>query len=102
MAACIQAGILPQEEAAVSEKRHVITRAVGAEEAIEVDARLVAVEPGDLFLVCSDGLHGEVSDHEISALVAGADLTGVAAGLVKRANDGGGLDNVTVVLVRIG
>jgi protein phosphatase len=103
MAALIQAGILTPEEAAVSEKRHVITRAVGCEEAIEVDTRLVAVEPGDLLLLCSDGLHGEVAEEDIAATLLGApDVTRAAAELVKRANDSGGLDNVTVVLVRIG
>jgi protein phosphatase len=102
-AACIQAGILTREEAAVSEKRHVITRAVGAEHSIEVDTRLVAVEPGDVFLLCSDGLHGEVTDEEIAATLLGVpDVTRAAAELVKRANDRGGLDNVTVVVVRIG
>jgi protein phosphatase len=103
MDACIQVGILTPAEAAVSEMRHVITRAIGAEDTVEVDMRLVAVEPGDALLLCSDGLHGEVSDDEIAAvLLKEPDPTRAAAELVKRANDRGGLDNVTVVLLRIG
>jgi protein phosphatase len=70
---------------------------------VEVDTSLVAVEPGDTFLLCSDGLHGVGSDGEIAGiLLAEPDLTAAAAELVERANDGGGPDNVTVVLVGIG
>jgi protein phosphatase len=103
VAGCVRAGILTPEQAAVSRKRNVITRAVGAAETIEVDTHLVAVEPGDTLLLCSDGLHGEVAHDEIVTIIFGApDLTRAAAELVQRANDGGGLDNVTVVLVWIG
>jgi protein phosphatase len=102
LAAYVQAGAMTAEEAAVSELRHVIMRAVGADETVEVDTRLVAIEPGDTFLLCSDGLHGIVSDEEIAGvLLAKPDLTAAAAELVERANDSGGPDNVTVVLARI-
>jgi PPM family protein phosphatase len=66
-------------------------------------ARLVAVEPGDRFLLASDGLHGVVDDEEIAAvLLREPDLTRAAAQLVEHANDAGGPDNTTVVLVRVG
>ena len=101
--ALLRAGAITEEEAATSEKRNIISRAVGAEEQVEVDARLLAVEPGDTLVLASDGLHGVVSDEDIVAILRGEpDLTRAAVRLIERANDGGGPDNVTVVLVRIG
>ncbi len=104
VAAYMQAGAMTREEASVSEMRNVIVRAVGGEEAVEVDTRIVAVEPGDTLLLASDGLHGVLDDAEIAAvlLVASGIVTRAAAQLVERANDAGGPDNVTVVLVRVG
>ena len=68
-----------------------------------MDTRVVGIERGDTFLLASDGLHGVVGDAEIAAVLLGdRDLTRAAAQLVERANDAGGPDNVTVVLVRIG
>jgi protein phosphatase len=101
--AYVQAGIMTREEAAVSEVRNIITRAVGVEETVEVDTRQLAVEPGDTFLLCSDGLHGVVGDEDMtSILLRERDLTRAAAELVQRANDAGGPDNVTAVLARVG
>jgi protein phosphatase len=100
---CIQAGILTQEEAAVSPIRHILARAVGADEEIEVDGFQIGVERGDLLLLSTDGLHGVVDDEAIRrVLLAEPDTAGAAALLVDLANDMGGPDNVTVVLVRIG
>ena len=102
VSAYVQAGVMTREEAAVSLVRNVITRAVGVEETIEVDSRRLAVEAGDTVLLCSDGLHGVVSDEDItSVLLHERDLTRAAAELVERANDAGGPDNITAVLVRI-
>jgi serine/threonine protein phosphatase PrpC len=94
---------MTQREAATSEKRNTITRAVGAEETVEVDARLLAVEPGDTLLLASDGLHGVVGDEDIVAILRRErDLTRAAAELIDCVNDRGGPDNTTVVLLRIG
>ena len=103
VAALVQAGMMTPEEAAVSPDRNVITIALGSEEEVDVDTRVLAVEPGDTLLLCSDGLHGVVSDEDIAAvLLRERDLGRAAAELVGRANDEGGPDNVTVVLVRVG
>jgi serine/threonine protein phosphatase PrpC len=100
---CLQGGILTREQAATSDLRHIIARAVGLEETLHVDTRLVGIEPGDTFLLASDGLHGVLADDDIAAVLLGErDLTRAAARLVERANDAGGPDNVTVVLVRVG
>lgn len=67
-----------------------------------VDARQVGLEPGDTFLLATDGLHGVVQDAAIAAVLRGEpDLAKAAAQLVARANGSGGPDNVTVVLVRV-
>ena len=101
--AYVQAGVLTAEKAATSTIRNVITRAVGGDATLKVDTRVVGIERGDTFLLASDGLHGVVGDAEIAAVLLGErDLTRAAAQLVERANDAGGPDNVTVVLVRIG
>jgi protein phosphatase len=102
IAALLQAGAITREEAETSEVRHVLARSIGTEVAVEADARLVAVHPGDTFLLCSDGLHGVVDDETIAAiLLRERDLTVAAARLVERANDLGGPDNITVILVRV-
>jgi PPM family protein phosphatase len=81
--------------------KHVITRAVGVDPTVEVDARLVDVAVGDTFLLCSDGLSGVVPHHELtSILTANADLDEAVEHLIARANELGGPDNVTAVLAR--
>jgi protein phosphatase len=97
-----RAGLLTPEEAARSRVRHMLLRAVGADETLEVDGGIALVKPGDTFLLCSDGLHGVTGDDEIGAiLLTERDLGRAAEELVQSAIDGGGPDNVTVVLVRI-
>ncbi len=82
--------------------KNVITRALGIGPTVDVDLRAERVEPGDVFVLCSDGLHGLVTDEEIAAIVRGNDvLTEACARLIEAANANGGKDNITVVLVRI-
>jgi protein phosphatase len=80
---------------------NVITRAVGIEPAVEVDARLVEVMPGDTFLLCSDGLSGVVSAREMVEILGDQpDLDVAAEQLIRRANQHGGPDNITAVALR--
>ena len=65
----VEMGFLRPEEVATFPRRNVITRAVGPHESVEVDTRIVDVRPGDAFLLCSDGLHGELDDDEIAAIL---------------------------------
>ncbi len=82
--------------------RNVITRALGIAPTVELDLAAVPVELGDVFLLCSDGLHGLVSDDEICAIICETEaLTDACAKLVAEANKNGGRDNITAVLVRI-
>ena len=82
---------------------NVITRALGMQDGVAVDLYFEQVEPGDIYVLCSDGLSGMVGDEEILALVrsTGGDVEAAAKVLVSEANDRGGEDNITVVLVRI-
>jgi PPM family protein phosphatase len=95
----MRSGRLTPEEAETHPQRSVITRALGTDPEVDVDTMSVEASPGDVFLLCSDGLTTMVADEQILELLAGASsLEEAAKALVKAANKGGGEDNVTVVL----
>jgi PPM family protein phosphatase len=97
-----RSGQLSREEAEAHPQRSVITRAVGTEPDVDVDVATIRAEPGDLFLLCSDGLTDMVSDREILSLLEDSDdLDAAARALVDAANRGGGEDNITVVLFQL-
>jgi len=97
----VRAGTLDPDHPEEFALGHVITRALGTEPVVEVDARLVALEPGDTFLICSDGLHGVVPHAELLAvLLEHEHLDDAADRLVELANEKGAPDNVTAVLAR--
>ncbi|MCA9514113.1 MAG: protein phosphatase 2C domain-containing protein [Myxococcales bacterium] len=81
--------------------KNAITRAVGVHAVVEVDARYARVEPGDRFLLCSDGLHGLVTDEEIAFVLGQDDLVQAADELIDRANAAGGRDNITALVVQV-
>ncbi len=93
---------LTPEEIQAFPHKNVIVRALGMRDAVEVDVQRVPVEPGDVFVLCSDGLSGMVPDERIAELVRGhpKDLRGAAQALVDAANEAGGVDNVTCVLAQ--
>jgi protein phosphatase len=82
---------------------NVITRALGMQDGVAVDLHFEKVEPGDVYVLCSDGLNGMVSDDRILTLVssAGSDVELAARALISQANQNGGEDNITVVVIRI-
>jgi serine/threonine protein phosphatase PrpC len=83
--------------------RNLITRALGPAQDVDVEGRVVEVQPGDIFLLCSDGLTGVLSDGDIAdTLREYVDLDEAAAQLIACANAGGGPDNITAVLLRAG
>jgi protein phosphatase len=81
----------------------VITRALGMQDSVAVDLHFEDVEPGDVYVLCSDGLNGMVDDDRILDIVhnAGVDVEMAARALVAQANQNGGEDNTTVVVIRI-
>jgi serine/threonine protein phosphatase PrpC len=81
--------------------RHVLTRALGVRRSVEPDLVELALEPGDVFVLCSDGLTNHVEDHEIAKWVRGSeDLQEVCEQLIDLSNARGGEDNSTVLLSR--
>jgi len=98
----VRSGRLSPEEAESHPQRSVITRALGTEPDVDVDTFTADAEPGDIYLLCSDGLTDMTSTRDILAAVESSnDLDDAARALVRAANDGGGEDNITVVLFQI-
>ena len=93
----LKLGLITPEEAASAPGKNVITRAVGHQDYVEVDTLDLPAEPGDRFLLCSDGLHGYLQDGELDRLLEG-ERDDVAQQLVDLANDRGGRDNITVLV----
>jgi serine/threonine protein phosphatase PrpC len=99
----INKGFYDLEQAKTKVKRNVITRAVGVEESVNADVKEVPVAPGDLFLLCSDGLTDMVEDEDIRAHLEknAGNLVAATDALVDLANRKGGKDNISVVLARV-
>jgi protein phosphatase len=99
----IDGGLISPEEAALSQNKNLVTRALGVGPAVGVEVNGHDTLPGDLYLLCSDGLNDMVSDQDIAqALRANpGKLQAAAQQLVQMANDNGGRDNVTVILARV-
>ena len=95
----MRSGKLSAEEAETHPQRSVITRALGTDPDVDVDMFPIETRPGDLFLICSDGLTTMVDDRKILELVEQhrGDLQSLVKSLIKAANKGGGEDNITVV-----
>jgi protein phosphatase len=96
----LKQGLITPQEAARSPHRNVITRAVGNREYVQVDTKCVPLTAGVRFLLCSDGLHGYLKDSDIPPVVAMGG-TDACARFIRLANDRGGKDNITAVLVEI-
>jgi serine/threonine protein phosphatase PrpC len=96
----LKQGLITPQEAAHSPHKNVITRAVGNREYVQVDTRCVPLLPSTRFLLCSDGLHGYLEDDDIPPVV---DLGGTPAvqRFIDLANERGGKDNITAILVEI-
>jgi serine/threonine protein phosphatase PrpC len=98
----VEDGLMSIQEAQGSQYKHLITRALGLKEAVEVDLAEHPVQPKDLLLLCSDGLSDLLEDEEMSAIVQehASDLGKACQALVDRANYKGGNDNITALLIQ--
>jgi hypothetical protein len=97
----VEAGELTEEEAEHSERRNIILQALGPETTVKVDLTHQVVRRGDVLVLCSDGLSGQVGKDEIARIVSEEhDLVTVCKRLVDRANENGGPDNITVIAAR--
>jgi PPM family protein phosphatase len=97
----VRLGQLTQDEAEHSPLRNVITRAIGTQVSVSADIAELDLKPGDMLLLCSDGLTRELSDERIAlTLEEGGDIEGLCSQLVNSAKAAGGHDNITAILVR--
>lgn len=96
----VRRGGLRRDEARNHPDKNIITRAVGAEDTVKADFFSVKLEEGDLILMCTDGLTNMLEDEEIRMILDGArDIVEKAEELVRRANENGGMDNISVILI---
>jgi serine/threonine protein phosphatase PrpC len=97
----LKQGLITQEEAARSPHRNVITRAVGNREYVQVDTRCLPLAEGVRFLLCSDGLHGYLKEDDIPSILGSGGAAAAVRRFIDLANERGGKDNITAVLVEI-
>lgn len=99
----IDSGMITPEEARYSQNRNLVTRALGVDPEVDAEIHDYDVESGDIYLLCSDGLNDMVEDEEIGSTLRmlAANLPLAAEQLVQMANDNGGRDNVSVILVKV-
>jgi protein phosphatase len=99
----VDRGFYSEEEAQRSTNRNYVTRALGVEPSVEVEVQEYEVEPGDIYLLCSDGLPDMVEDEDIHLTIRtfNASLDVVGQQLVQLSNDHGGRDNVSIMLAQV-
>lgn len=98
----VRRGAITEAEAEVHPQRSILTRALGPEDEVEIDTLSHGVRGGDVYLICSDGLTGMVAEAAIAEeMGSGEPMERIADNLIRRANQNGGVDNITVVAFRI-
>jgi len=99
----VDSGLLSKEDARKSRNKNLLTRALGIDPKVEAEINSFDVLPGDVFLLCSDGLNDMVEDEEVRLTLLTLQTNLALAGdqLVMAANDNGGRDNISVVLIKV-
>jgi protein phosphatase len=102
----LRAGLITREQVRTDRMKNVITRSVGFEQNVEVETFEMSINPGDVFLICSDGLSGLIEDPEMLSVVQTelfetGDIKRAVNQLVEHANANGGDDNITAVVVQV-
>jgi serine/threonine protein phosphatase PrpC len=97
----MKAGLITADQARNSPRGNVITRAVGPRDYVQVDTFVVPVQPGDKYVLCSDGLHGYIDVSEIAPVITTMQLDGSCQRFIDIANERGGKDNITCVVVQL-
>ena len=98
----VRKGVLTEEQAACHPMRNYITRAVGTEDSVEMDVTVHDRKQGDRWLICSDGMYGMVSRDELRRMMMTEDLEAAADQMLRAALEGGGKDNISIVLLQDG
>lgn len=98
----LDAGLITPEQALTSTNKNLVTRALGVEDTVMLEVHEHRVDPGDIYLMCSDGLSDMVSDADIASVISGGvSLEQKARQLIAAANEGGGRDNISVLLIQV-
>jgi len=98
----IDAGLITPEQAAFSANKNLVTRAVGVEDTVLLETHLHEIQPGDIYLLCSDGLSDMLDDAMMARLLQmNEDLSAAGQALIAAANEAGGKDNIALILVRV-
>lgn len=96
----VRNGSLTREEAKKHPQKHVITRALGCLPEVETDIYSCGIEAGDIYILCTDGLTNMLSEDEIAQIAAANTPEATCEALLQRANDNGGEDNITVIVIK--
>jgi serine/threonine protein phosphatase PrpC len=97
----LKSGLITEEEAKTHQLKNIITRSVGVQEEVEVDTIVWKIQPGDSYLLCSDGLSNMMNDNEMQDIINKFDVEQGARELVDLANSRGGEDNITLILLKV-
>jgi protein phosphatase len=98
----IKAGVITEEQAEAHENKNMITRAVGADYSVQADFFSMTIRPGDIILMCSDGLYGEIPDEKMAELLQQEkSMNDICTDLVDLANKNGGGDNITLITLKV-
>ena len=101
VAEMVRSGVLTEEEALVHPYRNIITRALGADDAVDVDVTELDKQKGDVYLICSDGLSEYVRDSDLREVLLRLPKEEAADELLRRALEGGGRDNISLVIAEV-
>lgn len=97
----VRLGVMTMSEAQLSPFRNIITRSIGTAPTVESDVNTHGIQAGDILVLCSDGLSGHLEPHEIFAAVTEHSPSGAALKLIEQANERGGRDNITAVVLAV-
>ena len=101
VAEMVRNGVITEEEARVHPYRNIITRALGTADTVQVDVTEIDLYPGDKFLLCSDGLSEYVRPEEMLSILSGTPTDDAADQMLNMALDGGGRDNITLLIAEV-
>lgn len=96
----VKMGKLTPQEAREHSARHILSRVVGVRQFISIDTMRLELVPGDLYMICSDGVYGMIGDDKIKEILSMGNLDAAARAIIQASNEAGGEDNSTVVLVK--
>ena len=95
----LRLGRITEEQMQKDPRKHIITRALGVSESIDVDTVIEDISPGDAILLCSDGVYNCLSDEQLLEIYRQSDAEDISQQYIRKANDNGGIDNITLTIM---